>query len=93
MDETEKVKCQLTTKTIYSYKVREESSDPLPGYEAEVREEYTNVLDEHGQIQWENTDETEKAYEIRYLDANGVITDEANAVHTAAFVGCMYHCG
>jgi len=93
LDETEKVKCQLTTKTIYSYKVREDSSDPLPGYEAEVREEYTNVLDEHGQIQWENTDETEKAYEIRYLDANGVITDEANAVHTAAFVGCMYHCG
>jgi hypothetical protein len=93
LDETEKVKCQLTTKTIYSYKVREDSSDPLPGYEAEVREEYTNVLDEHGQIQWENTDETEKAYEIRYLDANGVITDEANAVHTAAFVGCTYHCG
>ena len=51
-------------------------------------------LDEHGQIQWEDDPtETEKAYKIRYLDANGVITDEANAVHTAAFVGCTYHCG
>jgi len=27
------------------------------------------------------------------LDATGVQTDEANAVHTAAFVGCTYHCG
>ena len=53
-----------------------------------------NTLDEHGQIQWEDhAIETEKAYKIRYLDANGVITDEANAVHTAAFVGCTYHCG
>jgi hypothetical protein len=53
-----------------------------------------NTLDEHGQIQWEDhATETEKAYKIRYLDANGVITDEANAVHTAAFVGCTYHCG
>ena len=51
-------------------------------------------LDEHGQIQWEDhPTETEKAYKIRYLDANGVITDEANAIHTAAFVGCTYHCG
>jgi hypothetical protein len=53
-----------------------------------------NTLDEHGQIQWEDhAIETEKAYKIRYLDANGVITDEANVVHTAAFVGCTYHCG
>jgi len=59
----------------------------------EQREEMVNVLNEHGEFQWEETDETEKAYKIRYLDANGVITDEANAVHTAAFVGCTYHCG
>jgi hypothetical protein len=53
-----------------------------------------NVLDEHGQLQWEDhLTETEKAYKIRYLDATGVQTDEANAVHTAAFVGCTYHCG
>ena len=59
----------------------------------EQREDMVNVLDEHGEFQWENTDETEKAYKIRYLDASGVITDEASAVHTAAFVGCTYHCG
>jgi nitrogen regulatory protein PII len=57
-------------------------------------EEGENVLDEHGQIQWEDhATETEKAYKIRYLDTDGNITDEANAVHTAAFVGCTYHCG
>ena len=64
-------------------------------FELEVRQELVNVLDEHGQIQWEDdpSGATEKAYKIRYLDANGNITDEANAVHKAAFVGCTYHCG
>ena len=58
-------------------------------------EDGENVLDEHGQIQWEDdpSGATEKAYKIRYLDASGVETDEANAVHKAAFVGCTYHCG
>ena len=46
-----------------------------------------NVLYEHDEFQWEDTDETEKAYDIRYLD-----TDEANHVYKAAFVGCTYHC-
>jgi len=36
---------------------------------------------------------TEKAYNIRYLDANGGLTTRHNAVHTAAFVGVTYHCG
>jgi hypothetical protein len=63
-------------------------------YVHEVREELVNVLDEHGQLQWEDhPTETEKAYKIRYLDALGAQTDEANAVHRAAFVGCTYHCG
>ena len=57
-------------------------------------EESENVLDEHGQIQWEDhPTETEKVYKIRYLDDSGAQTDEANAVHIAAFVGCTYHCG
>jgi hypothetical protein len=57
-------------------------------------EDGENVLDEHSQIQWEDhPTETEKAYKIRYLDADGVETDEASAVHKAAFVGCTYHCG
>jgi hypothetical protein len=52
-----------------------------------------NVLDEHGMLQWENTGVTEPGYELRYLDATGQQTDEANCVHRAAFVGCTYHCG
>jgi len=57
-------------------------------------EDGVNVLDEHGQLQWEDhPTETEKAYKIRYLDALGAQTDEANCVHRAAFVGCTYHCG
>ena len=57
-------------------------------------EDGENILDDHGQIQWEDhPTETEKAYKIRYLDADGVETDEASAVHKAAFVGCTYHCG
>ena len=57
-------------------------------------EDGVNVLDEHGQLQWEDhPTETEKAYKIRYLDATGVQTDEANALYIAAFVGCTYHCG
>jgi len=63
------------------------------GFVYEQREDTVNVLDEHGQFQWEDSGETEKAYNIRYLDADGVETDEANAVHKAAFVGCTYHCG
>ena len=57
-------------------------------------EDGENILDDHGQIQWEDhPTETEKAYKIRYLDADGVETGEASAVHKAAFVGCTYHCG
>jgi hypothetical protein len=79
---------------VYQKITNEESKTEQEGYELEVRQELVNVLDEHGQIQWEDhPTETEKAYKIRHLDANGVITDEANAVHTAAFVGCTYHCG
>jgi hypothetical protein len=72
----------------------EESKTEQEGYELDVRQELVNILDEHGQIQWEDhPTETEKAYKIRYLDANGNITDETNAVYKAAFVGCTYHCG
>jgi hypothetical protein len=60
-----------------------------------VTDKLINVLDEHGQLQWEDDPSgvTEKAYKIRYLDTSGQQTDEANAVHIAAFVGCTYHCG
>jgi hypothetical protein len=84
------------TRTIYqeinivTSKKNEDGHDIL-----EVRQELVNVLDEHGQLQWEDdpSGATEKAYKIRYLDADGNITDEANHVYKAAFVGCTYHCG
>ena len=79
---------------VYQKITKEESKTEQEGWELEVRQELVNALDEHGQIQWEDhPTETEKAYKIRYLDASGVETDEENAVHIAAFVGCTYHCG
>jgi hypothetical protein len=55
-----------------------------------VKQEYVDVLDENGQIQWENTGSTIPLYEIRYLDADGNITDEANSVIKAARIECTY---
>jgi hypothetical protein len=52
-----------------------------------------NVLDSYGRLQWVDSDRTEPEYRIRYLDVSGTPTDEANAVHKAAYVGCTYHCG
>ena len=68
----------------------------------EIRNELQNELDEHGQIQWEDTDDFEKAYKIRFLLPDGTqiseeeYTTKATAneeVYIAAFVGCTYHCG
>ena len=68
----------------------------------EIRNELQNDLDEHGQIQWEDTDDFEKAYKIRYIlaDATQISESEYDAkiaageeVYKAAFVGCTYHCG
>jgi hypothetical protein len=83
-------------KTIYKrVEVQEESKKEKEGWDTEIRQELVNVLDEHGQLQWEDdpSGATEPAYKIRYLDASGQQTDQANAVHIAAFVGCTYHCG
>ena len=61
-----------------------------------------NVLNEKGQLQWEDTTEQEYAYDIRYVDSSGnIITKEQhdsanlnnNLAYIAAFVGCTYHCG
>jgi hypothetical protein len=81
---------------VYYQSVEEEVAATWPGAVAHTRvtDVIENELDEHGQIQWEDhPTDTEKAYKIRYLDASGVQTDSANAVHIAAFVGCTYHCG
>jgi hypothetical protein len=85
---------ETKTRTIYRRIVRQYFKTKARYRELEVRQELVNVLDEHGQLQWEDhPTETEEAYKIRYLDASGQQTDEANAVHIAAFVGCTYHCG
>ena len=61
-----------------------------------------NVLDENGEIQWENTTEQEHAYQIRHIDPSGnILTEEdynakiaaSEEAYIAAFVGCTYHCG
>ena len=84
-------------RTIYKKIEREETKEERDDEEwvLDVRQELVNVLDEHGQLQWEDdpSGATEKAYKIRYLDAAGQQTDEASHVYTAAFVGVTYHCG
>jgi hypothetical protein len=81
------------SKVVYRKTIKERSLEEKHGWEIEYVDSLENVLDEHGEFQWEDTDETEKAYKLRYLDAGGNITDEANHVYVAAFVGCTYHCG
>jgi hypothetical protein len=81
---------------VYYQSVEQEVAADYPGAVAHTRvtDRVENTLDEYGQIQWEDhPTETEKAYKVRYLTADGTQTDEANAVHIAAFVGCTYHCG
>jgi hypothetical protein len=91
----QKIKKKQGTKRYWRSSSGEETTQEKEGFDELIeREELVNDLDEHGQIQWEDhATETEKAYKIRYLDADGVETDEASAVHKAAFVGCTYHCG
>jgi len=80
-----------------TFKIERESvSRHDPDNEDYIKETRTfefSVLDENKQLVWEDTDETELEYKIRYLDANGNITTEENAIHKAAFIGCTYHCG
>jgi hypothetical protein len=84
---------KLVTSTKYYKLDKRETTEPQPGYETEVRRELVNVLDENGQLTWTESEETETEYDLRYLTSDGNITDEANTVHIAAFVGCTYHCG
>ena len=92
---TETESTYIRNETTHQRVFSDKKMEPTDGFNLEVRNEPVNVLDEHGQIQWEDdpSGATEKAYKIRYLDADGNITDEANHVHKAAFVGCTYHCG
>ena len=90
-------------KTKYMKTIKRYSKEKIAEYDLEeVSEIMKNVLDEHGQIQWEDTEETEKAYKIRYLLPDGTQISEEEyttraladeRVFIAAFVGCTYHCG
>ena len=71
-------------------------------YTRQEREENVNILDEHGQLQWEDSGETEAPYKVRYLLPDGTQISEEEyttrasmdeKVYIAAFVGCTYHCG
>jgi len=64
--------------------------------------EGNNILDELGNIIWENSGEIEDAYAVRYLRADGTILTKSEydegielgqQLFKAAFVGCSYHCG
>tara|TARA_B110000238_G_scaffold162332_1_gene176585 strand:- start:134 stop:1210 length:1077 start_codon:yes stop_codon:yes gene_type:complete len=97
-DENENDVYQTDDKTEWTRDPVEEGVETF----TEIRNELQNDLDEHDQIQWEDTDETEKAYKIRFLLPDGTqISEEeyttralANEeVYLAAFVGCTYHCG
>jgi len=76
--------------------------DTQSKYSLEQYDENVNILDEYGQLQWEDSSETEAPYKVRYLLPDGTqISEEkyttkafANEeVYIAAFVGCTYHCG
>ena len=69
------------------------SPEDLPVQIIKKKENGDNDLDPYGRFQWVDSEETQKAYKVRYLDASGSQTDQSNAAHIAAYVGCTYHCG
>jgi hypothetical protein len=93
---------QYTDLSKIVYKALKFSKTLKEGYKTIEIEEMINTLDEHGQIQWEDTEELEPKYNTRYVNASGeIITEEqynsniSNNIpsYKAAFVGCTYHCG
>jgi hypothetical protein len=90
---------QNDSDTLHSYTVAKITMDcdfnpqDVPIRVIKKDENGQNILDSYGRLQWEDTDEMEQAYNIRYLTVDGEDTDEANSVWTAAYVGCTYHCG
>lgn len=76
--------------------------DTQSKYTLEQYDENVNILDEYGQLQWEDSGETETPYKVRYLLPDGTQISEEEyttktlsneEVYIAAFVGCTYHCG
>jgi hypothetical protein len=87
------------TPILHSYTVAKSTMDcnfdpeDIPIQIIKRDQEGNNILDENRKLQWEDTENIEKAYKIRYLTQDGTQTDEANAVWKAAYIGCTYHCG
>ena len=103
-EEKEKYSEQIryTKHIIKITKERVKPKQDLELYVEEIYHELDNDLDENGEFQWEDTDETEKAYQIRYLLPDGTQISEEEyttraladeKVYVAAFIGCTYHCG
>ena len=87
---------------LKEYEYNKLEPDTQSKYSLEQYDENVNILDEYGQLQWEDSSETEAPYKVRYLLPDGTqISEEkyttkafANEeVYIAAFVGCTYHCG
>lgn len=64
------------------------SPDPIPGYTTKTKQEMRDVLDENGQFTWEETEQTEYEYPMKFIDAGGLETDEISGVYRAALVSC-----
>jgi hypothetical protein len=105
-----RVKTELKNVNYYRFETDLLSEKKYNLLDDEIKQKYTleqynenvNILDEHGQLQWEDSGETEAPYKVRYLLPDGTqISEEeyttkalANEeVYIAAFVGCTYHCG
>lgn len=64
----------------------------VPVYETGTKQE--NVLDENGQLVFDDSGQTQPAYLIKYVSSDGTILDsEQPGCYKMAFVGCTYHCG
>jgi len=69
------------------------SPEDIPVQIIKKKDNGDNDLDPYGRFQWVDTEKTQKAHKVRYLTSDGKGTDQSNAAHIAAYVGCTYHCG
>ena len=103
LDENERTIEYIHSKPFYKKITKEDSLEEDDKHtELDIRMEMVNDVDENDQMMWEETDETEKAYKVRYLLPDGTQISEEEyttrasmdeKVYIAAFVGCTYHCG
>jgi hypothetical protein len=91
-----------TTRENYNNKISIQDYNKTFDISRNVISVTQNVLNENGDLIWEDSTEQERAYQIRHLDPSGnIITEEeynakktaSEEAYIAAFVGCTYHCG